>query len=147
MRRISLFLPLIVVALCFTTCKIDRQNKLIGYWKEVPFTDPDSVEYLTFWTFYSGDILELRQISNIDDGTKGDTISTKSYTYTTEGKELNIFATGEDVNGNYFIGSGDIRGKYWMDELKKGKRLKIVRRKHPDGSTEAAYRRIELIKQ
>lgn len=155
MKR-SLMLAFVAVAICFASCKIDRQDKLIGYWKQVPFSDPDSVRTLTYWTFYDGDVLELLTVSNpslnADDTSANqtsqpsDTISLARYSYNTQGKELNISKQGENGDDYYFVGSDDIRGKYWMDELKKGKRLKMVKREHPDGSKGGVYMRIELVK-
>ncbi len=148
MKRTSIFLSFIAIAICFASCKIDRQDKLVGYWKQIPFTDPDSSRTFTYWTFYAGDILELYEINNTDTAyAQGDTLSKRTFTYTTQGKELNIFSEGRENDDDYIIGSGDIRGKYWMDEIKKGKRLKIVKRKHPNGSSDGVYSRIELVKQ
>ena len=57
MKTLKIIIPFIAVLLCFATCKIDRQDKMIGLWKQIPFTDPDSCE-IKYWLFYAGDILE-----------------------------------------------------------------------------------------
>lgn len=209
MKRFFVIISFVIVAVSFATCKIDRQNKLIGEWKQVSFDNPEYSDTI-YWTFYAGDILEIRTYKGktkpkkevvdttkvtpptpIDTTSNADTTAIakmynrgyrlyadsmvvdsvavdsvqvdttpkpnvqptrpsesngvlKVYTYTTEGKDLNIF--GEFGDDDYIIGSADIRGKYWMDEIKKGKRLKIARRKHPDGSEGGAFLRIELVK-
>lgn len=176
--RIKTILPFLAVALCFATCKIDRQDKLVGIWRQVPFTDPDSVSTITYWTFYAGDVLEVFTIetdrskwkdsaaypvtadtagvaSRMNRGTYkrkvevavGDTLSYGVYVYSTVGKEISISYEGTDGNDGYVVGSNDIRGTYWFDELKKNKRLKMIKRKHPDGTKGGAYTRIELVKK
>lgn len=173
--RIKTILPFLAIALCFATCKIDRQDKLVGVWRQVPFTDPDSITTITYWTFYAGDVLEVFTIEtdsskvnpdnivkphqNVSaankrgtykrkvDVAQGDTIKYALYVYSTIGKELTISYEGADGDAGYIPGSSDIRGTYWYDELKKNKRLKMVRRKTPDGTKGGAYSRIELVKK
>ena len=181
--RIKSILPFLAIALCFAACKLDRQDKLVGVWRQVPFTDPDSVTSYTYWTFYAGDVLEVFTIetdkskvrgktiltpttdttkqsnevsaSNMSRGTykrkvevvEGDTVFYGLYVYSTIGKELTISFEGTGGNDGYIVGSNDIRGTYWYDELKKNKRLKMIKRKHPDGSKGGAYTRIELVKK
>ena len=176
--RIKTTFLFLVVALSFATCKIDRQDKLVGVWRQVPFTDPDSITTVTYWTFYAGDVLEVYtietdsskivsgktgvaqhdgnpMITNTKRGTlkrkvdvvQGDTVSYNIYAYSTIGKELTISYEGTNGNDGYIVGSYDIRGTYWFDELKKNKRLKMIRRKHPDGTKGGAYIRIELVKK
>ena len=81
------------------------------------------------------------------DVAQGDTIKYALYVYSTIGKELTISYEGADGDAGYIPGSSDIRGTYWYDELKKNKRLKMVRRKTPDGNKGGAYSRIELVKK
>lgn len=176
--RIKTILPFLAIALCFATCKIDRQDKLVGVWRQVPFTDPDSITAITYWTFYAGDVLEVFTIEtdsskvkpgdvlhphqNLSANNKrgtykrkvevaaGDTIKYGLYVYSTIGKELTISYEGINGNDGYIKGSNDIRGTYWFDELKKNKRLKMIKRKHPEGVEDrkgGAYTRIELVKK
>lgn len=167
MKRLSVILAFVAVAVCFSSCKINRQDKMIGYWKQVPFSDPDSVETMKFWTFYDGDVLEVVTVKPKTDSTQNgqlasylpgsmpktkedlnncDTVELTQFTYTTEGKELSIFLPGEDSDSKYIVGSHSICGEYWLDELKKGKRMKMVRRRQPGGEKGGAYLRIELVK-
>lgn len=201
MKKLSIILSFIVIAMCFATCKINRQDKLIGYWKLVPFTDPDSAVSETYWVFYAGDLLEVYSLSTIDStghkpkpantddqnnssdqntdnqndssadnnadsqdesavaaklksrrGTMrrglniGDTVSFASYSYNTDGKIVNILMPDLSADARYVPGSKDICGEYWMDEIKKNKRLKLVRRKDPKGDKGGAYLRMELVK-
>ena len=183
MKRLSIILSLVVVALSFSTCKINRQDKLIGQWKVVPFTDPDSATSVTYWIFYAGDRLEVYNVSTVDslgnhtevselsaiqlNNNKeaksdsaifaslskhnrgliaGDTVKFQVLSYNTDGKIINIQQADEAAGLHYVSGSHDICGTYWMDEVKKNKRLKIVRRKDPQGSKGGAYLRFELVK-
>ncbi len=163
MKRLSVILAFVAVAVCFSSCKINRQDKMIGYWKQVPFSDPDSIQTARFWTFYDGDVLEVIDVKpKADSSSSGvsygpmpktkedlnncDTIQKLQYTYTTDGKELSIFMPGEESDYLYIVGSPSICGEYWLDELKKGKRMKMVRRKQPGGIKGGAYLRIELVK-
>jgi len=173
--RIKTILPFLAIALCFATCKIDRQDKLVGVWRQVPFTDPDSITAITYWTFYAGDVLEVFTIetdsSKVKPGdivkphetlsafnkrgtykrkvdvAEGDTVKYALYVYSTIGKEVTISYEGVGGDDGYISGSSDIRGTYWFDELKKNKRLKMIRRKTPDGTKGGAYSRIELVKK
>ena len=189
MKKLSIILPFIAIVMCFATCKINRQDKLIGNWKLVPFTDPDSAVAVTYWTFYAGDLLEIYSLSTVDSTGKkpnvsntddqeesnvdesdnqadsvaatalkarkgtmrrglniGDTLSFASYSYNTDGKIVNILMPDLSADANYIPGSKDICGQYWMDEIKKNKRLKLVRRKDPKGEKGGAYLRMELVK-
>ena len=161
--RIKTILPFLAIALCFATCKIDRQDKLVGVWRQVPFTDPDSITAYTYWTFYAGDVLEVFTIVKPHetlsafnkrgtykrkvDVAEGDTVKYAIYVYSTIGKEVTISYEGVVGDDGYISGSSDIRGTYWFDELKKNKRLKMIRRKTPDGTKGGAYSRIELVKK
>ncbi|MBR5958839.1 MAG: hypothetical protein IKZ99_10795 [Salinivirgaceae bacterium] len=145
MKTLKIIIPFVAVLLCFATCKIDRQDKMIGLWKQIPFTDPDSCE-IRYWLFYAGDILETYVMGFDSVGERTDTVSTNQYTYYTEGKTLVVSSiTGDD--SDFIVGSTDIRGTYWIDQLKKKKRYKMTRRKLPDGTTGGAYLRIEMVKQ
>ncbi len=137
MRKFRAIIPLIVAMLCIASCSIDRQNKLIGYWKRVPFTNPDS-STISYWTFYAGDVLEVYNVS-----VAGDTSDTTVYIYSTKGKELSILP---DNDGAISSASGDICGKFWLDELKKRKTIKMTRIEVA-GKKSGAYMRIELVKQ
>lgn len=182
MKKISIILSLVAIALCFASCKINRQDKLIGYWKVVPFTDPDSAAAVTYWIFYAGDRLEVYSLSTVDSLgnhtdiseltasqtqnkveksdsaifaslsarhrglVAGDTVRFSVFSYNTDGKIINIQMADETGGAKYIKGSHDICGKYWMDEIKKNKRLKLVRRKDPSGSKGGAYLRFEMVK-
>lgn len=165
MKRLSIILAFVAVAVCFSSCKINRQDKMIGYWRQVSFSDPDSVEFVKFWTFYDGDVLVVMSVKPKTDSTSNgqlasnismpktkedlencDTVQLIQYTYTTDGKELSIFMPGEESDSQYIVGSHSICGEYWLDELKKGKRMKMVRRRQPGGEKGGAYLRIELVK-
>jgi len=145
MKNIKLIIPFAVVALCFATCKIDRQDKMIGVWKQIPFTNPDSCD-IKYWMFYAGDVLETFVIKHDSLGELTDTMPSVQYTYYTEGKQLTISNSSGD-DSDYIVGMNDIRGTYWIDELKKKKRMKMTRRKHPNGEKAGAFYRIELVKQ
>lgn len=145
MKTLKIIIPFVAVALCFATCKIDRQDKMIGLWKQIPFTNPDSCN-IQYWLFYAGDIMETYVMGFDSVGERTDTVSSKQYTYYTEGKTLVIFNTSGD-DSDFIVGSTDIRGTYWVDELKKKKRFKMTRRKLPDGTKGGAYMRVELVKQ
>lgn len=181
MKKLSIILPFVIVALCFANCKINRQDKLIGSWKVVPFTDPDSATTKAYWIFYAGDRLEVYSVSTVDslgnhiepteETTKksnddyksdtaiinsikarkrglivGDTVSFEVFSYNTDGKIINILLPDAAANAFYIAGSHNICGEYWMDEVKKNKRLKIVRKKDPQGEKGGAYLRFELVK-
>jgi hypothetical protein len=183
MKKISIILPFVIIALCFANCKINRQDKLIGSWKVVPFTDPDSATNVKYWIFYAGDRLEVYSLSTVDslgnrpDSTTvigksdknnstvktdsaiyaslasrnrkviiGDTLTFEVFSYNTDGKIVNILSTDASADSKYIAGSRAICGEYWMDEVKKNKRLKLVRRKDPKGEKGGAYLRIELVK-
>ncbi|MCQ2375490.1 MAG: hypothetical protein MJ069_06300 [Salinivirgaceae bacterium] len=142
---ISLFA---VIATIFVSCKMDHQNRYIGVWERVSFSNPDSADRRSEWTFYAGDKLEIATVyieGRKKDSTLNDTINFEQYVYSTEGHTLNIYGINGDED--YDPASGNIRGNYWVDELKKGKRIKMTRRQHPDGSTGAAFYRIELTKK
>jgi len=140
-----MIIPFVAVALCFGACKIDRQDKMIGEWKQIPFKNPDSCD-IKYWRFYAGDILETYEVKLDSFGERTDTTPVSIYTYYTEGKKLTISDESGD-NSDYIPGSNDIRGVYWLDELKKKKRMKMTRREDPKGVKEGAFLRIELVKQ
>ncbi len=180
MKKLSIILPFVIIALCFANCKINRQDKLIGSWKVVPFTDPDSATNIKYWIFFAGDRLEVYSVSTVDSlgnrpdpetivsksngqvptdsaiyamlGSRkrkviaGDTLTFEVFSYNTDGKIVNILMPDASENAHYIAGSSDICGEYWMDEIKKNKRLKLVRRKDPTGEKGGAYLRYELVK-
>lgn len=125
-------------------CMKKKEEKLIGEWKQIPFTDPDSVISFNFWTFYAGDALIIK------DSIIGDTLlESVQYTYDIDGSKLRIF-------GDWAYGpdAGDPRGEYWVDQLSDDY-LKMTKRKHPSnindtawwsGSEDRAFLRIELVK-
>ena len=182
MKKISIILSFVAIALCFATCKINRQDKLIGYWRVIPFTDPDSATSISYWIFYAGDRLEVYSISSVDSlgnhadmseiavkpvdnkdvksdsaifaslsahkrgVLPGDTIRFEVLSYNTDGKIINIEMADATAGSKYISGGYSVCGTYWMDEIKKNKRLKIVRRKDPKGDKGGAYMRYELVK-
>lgn len=181
MKKLSIILPFVIIALCFANCKINRQDKLIGSWKVVPFTDPDSALSVSYWIFFAGDRLEVYSVSTVDSlgfppdsatavkpksngetptdeeiyamlasrkrkVIAGDTLTFEVFSYNTDGKIVNILLPDASANAHYIAGSSDICGEYWMDEIKKNKRLKLVRRKDPKGEKGGAYLRYELVK-
>lgn len=180
MKKLSIILPFVIIALCFANCKINRQDKLIGSWKVVPFTDPDSATNIKYWIFFAGDRLEVYSVSTVDSlgnrpdpetivsksnsqipsdsaiyamlGSRkrkviaGDTLTFEVFSYNTDGKIVNILMPDASESSHYIAGSSDICGEYWMDEIKKNKRLKLVRRKDPTGEKGGAYLRYELVK-
>ena len=117
-------------------CRGDQQNKLIGNWEQIPFTKPDTVKI--FWQFYAGDALIKYTVVN---DKKLDSIH---YSYNIDGSTFDIFK-GTD-NPEYLPSAGDPRGQYWVDKLSDSN-FKITKRKHPDGSTDAVYLRIEMVKR
>ena len=122
------------VAVIISGCRGSQQNKLIGTWKQIPFTKPTGSE--TLWEFYAGDALV---VSNYD--TAGVFMDSISYTYSIDRSTFDVFG-----DGTYLPGAGDPRGEFWVDEL-TDTNFKITKRKHPDGSTDGAYLRLEFVKQ
>ncbi|MGD9992768.1 MAG: hypothetical protein AB7S69_05670 [Salinivirgaceae bacterium] len=140
-RRIYKVLILILVVF-FTSCRGSQQTKLISIWEQMTFREP--TEKKTYWQFYAGDLLEIYQLD--ESKTPADTLSIKTYQYDIDGISFNIFPPDGEDDSNYGIATGDVRGEYWVDELSSDY-FKATRIKHPDGSTEAAYLRIELVKR
>jgi len=132
----------IVIILLFTlalsACRGDQQNKLIGVWEQIPFTEPDSIH--TYWQFFAGDALF---IYTIDEAMK-DTTKFLKFAYNVDGSTFTVL-TGQD-DPPYSSAAPDARGEYWVDELSNSN-LKMTKRKHPDGTTDAVYMRIELVKR
>jgi hypothetical protein len=143
MKRLFYFSSIITL-IFITACSKNLQDKMIGYWKQVPFYNPDSVEYINYWQFYAGGRLDIYKIYKNDQAT-----DTLFYTYEVNSKTLNVF--GE---GGYTPGAGDFRGGYWIDVLNK-KYFKITKREHPsdtsvykpDTVSSSPYLRIEFVKQ
>lgn len=130
---------IIILILAFTIpfigCRNKEDQKLVGTWKEIPFVKPEEAPEINMWSFYSGDALEIESTNQTGE------VDTVIYTYDIDGSTLKIFGEGA-----YSPASGDVRGEYWVDEL-DDKYLKMTKRKHPDGSTDAAFLRKELVKQ
>lgn len=130
----------IVLVLSFSllfSCRSNQQNKLVGTWKYIYHTEPDSSS-VKLWTFFSESELEIEDISEVD------TIL-RVYSFSIEGSELNIFGDEAEL-GPYAAGPNEFRGKYWVDELNK-EYLKIEKTEHGDGSEGNAYLRVEMVKQ
>ncbi|MFA6400530.1 MAG: hypothetical protein WCX31_02740 [Salinivirgaceae bacterium] len=133
---------LLLIALLFS-CRGSQQDKLLGDWERIPFTEPTEIK--NYWRFYSGSAIE---IFTLDNGVLyGDTLK---YTYSIDGKTFSIFG-----DGGYDAAAGDIRGKYWVDELSDSY-LKLTKTDHPvdpsgnnwgDTVKVYAYIRIELAKR
>jgi hypothetical protein len=140
-QRIYKVLILILVVV-FTSCRGSQQTKLISIWEQMTFREPTDIK--TYWQFYAGDLLEIYQLD--ESKTPADTLSIKTYQYDIDGISFNIFPPDGEDNSNYGKATGDVRGEYWVDELSSDY-FKATRIKHPDGSTEAAYLRIELVKR
>ncbi len=126
----------IITLLVLVSCR-DKSEYLVGTWKQIPFTNPDSVRYKHSWKFYAGDALE---VTTLDVKTGKDT--TIKYTYSLARKEFSI--TNNEFE--YVTGNGDIRGEYYVDELNK-KRFKIRKTTHPGEKKGGAYARKEFVKE
>jgi len=134
MKKIFGIVVLGIALIVVSGCRGSQQNKLIGAWKQVPYTKPDGSEII--WEFYAGDAVV---VSNFD--TAGVFIDSVSYTYSIDRSTFNVFG-----DGDYYQAQRDPRGEYWVDELGDSN-FKITKRKHPDGSTDGVYLRLEFIKQ
>lgn len=141
-RRIYKVLILTLVVF-FTSCRGSQQSKLISVWEQITFREPTE-NSKTYWQFYDGDLLEIYQLD--ESQTPVDTLNIKTYQYDIDGISFHIFPPGGEDDSNYGAATGDVRGEYWVDELSSDY-FKATRIKHPDGSTEAAYLRLELVKR
>jgi hypothetical protein len=139
MKRFLSIAGIGIIVVLFATCKGDYDNKIIGNWKQIPFTNPETATEIKYWQFYAGDRLEIVTI-NAD----SEPVDTMIFSYYIDKSTLDIL-DGPGGNGEYLPAAGDYRGQYWVDELNK-KYFKISKRKHPDGSTDGAYLRVEMAK-
>lgn len=131
----AVIILILAFTLLFIGCRNNEDQKLIGVWKEIPFVDPNDAPNTKLWSFYAGDALEIEITS-----TTGE-VDTLVYSYGIDGNTMNIFG-----DAPYAPAAGDVRGEYWVDVLDK-EFLKMTKRKHPDGSTDGAFLRKELVKQ
>lgn len=134
-----IILSVILFSFASISCRNSKGEKAIGTWKQIPFTNPDSVTQMKYWRFYSGDALIITTYHY--DENKGDYVDSIQYTYNVDGNDLKVYG-----DWDYSASSGDPRGQYWIDEINDDY-LKMTKRKHPDGSTSGAFLRIELAKQ
>lgn len=137
MKKFSYFISILLFIVLLSGCRKDQQNKLVGYWEQIPFYNPDSTPIKTYWQFYAGDAVTIFHIN-------GDETDSLQYTFNISGSVLDIFSGIDDPT--YSPNARDPRGQYWVDYL-KGDQLKATKRKHPDGTTDAVYMRIELVKR
>lgn len=137
MKNLTIAIVLVLVASFTYSCRTNQQNKLIGTWKYIPHTKPDS-STVRIWIFYSGSELEVVDLVDSDS-------TIRTYSYSIEGSELNIFGDDTDL-GPYLPSPNEYRGKYWVDDLNK-EVLKIEKTEHGDGSDGNAYLRVDLVKQ
>ncbi len=140
MKKYYIFTIIIAVFVALAACRGNQQSKLIGSWKRVYHTNPDSTE-TSIWDFYDGDKLEVTTTSL----SGADTII--EYAYVIDGKNFSIFTPSSNPNWPYYEGQQDIRGEYWVDELEKSN-FKVTKRSNPLGeSGGVVYIRIELVKK
>ena len=129
-----LIYTLIIFSVLFTGCQKKKERLLIGQWKLVPETKPDTSNYIR-WTFFDGDRLEIVPVIN------SDTSDVKIRTYHLQSETLKYFinVTGDE-------GEFTEDGKYRIDELTK-KVLHLQRVEFTDGTATAAYLRREFVKE
>ncbi len=139
MKNIFTFFTLIILVTLVLSCRDTEQSKLIGIWKRVLPTEPDTT-LTEYWKFYEGDKLEvIFKQNNID--------SIVEYSYVIKSSDFSIYNPISDANRPYHEAQRDIRGDYWVDELNK-ENYKITKRANPLGEQGGfVYLRIELIKQ
>jgi hypothetical protein len=143
MKKIPVITSSVLLIALLFSCRGSQQDKLIGDWERIPFTQPTEVK--DYWRFYSGDALE---VFTLDNGVlDGDTLK---YTYSVDGKTFSIFG-----DGAYYTAIKDIRGKYRVDELNDSY-LKLTKTDHPvdtsgnswgDTVGSNPFIRIELVKR
>ncbi len=130
---------ILVFTIPFIGCRNKEDQKLVGTWKEIPFIRPEEAPEIIIWSFYAGDALKIAKTSQ----STGE-VDSILFRYDIGGSTLKIFTgSGED---EYLPVAGDQCGEYWVDVL-DDEYLKMTKRKHPDGSTDAAFLRKELVKQ
>ncbi|HAM98911.1 MAG TPA: hypothetical protein DCQ26_09915 [Marinilabiliales bacterium] len=137
MKRNLIIASAIITLAVVAGCRGSQQNKLIGIWEKIPFSEPTSQS--TYWQFFAGEALWVFDLDTTISAT--DTLNLIKYTYSIDGNIFEIFGEGD-----YGTAAGDPRGEYWVDELNNDY-FKVTKRKHPDGTTDAAYLRIELAKR
>jgi hypothetical protein len=137
MKKNYLIIPFLFFVILMSSCRGDQHSKLIGNWEQIPFTDPDSTTTSTYWQFYAGDALIIFK----DNGTEVDSLQ---YTYNIDGSVFDVFSGADDPGYGY--DTRDPRGQYWVDAL-SNEQFKATKRKHPDGTTDAVYVRIEMVKR
>ena len=142
MKRNLFQFSIIALLLVFAGCRGNQQSKLIGVWENIPFTEPTEVK--KYWQFYAGDLLEIYQVD--ESAAIPDTILKNKYQYEISASVFNVFPPDGEDNSTYGTAAGDPRGEYIVDEL-NDEYFKITKQKHPDGSTGAAYLRIEMVKR
>lgn len=133
---IKLSVSFLMVALLWS-CRGDQQNKLIGRWEQISFYDPETVTEDKIWEFTAGEVLNIYSV--VDEVI----VDSIQYNYDITGSEFQVVSIDET---GYAPAARDPRGTYWVDELTKSN-FKITKRKHPDGTTEAVYMRLELVKR
>lgn len=139
MKKSIFFLFAIISVAMLFGCRGSQQNRLVGYWKQVPFTNPETTSQTYYWQFYAGSgAVRERYIDNVLE-------DSVSYTYSIDGSVLSIFAATTEQEEAYLPSSGEPLGEFWVDVLTNEK-LKATRRKHSDGSEDAAFLRIEMVK-
>lgn len=137
MKKSYLIIPFLFFVILISSCRGDQQNKLIGNWEQILFTDPETTTTKIYWQFYAGDALTIYRDNGVD-------VDSLQYTYNVEGSIFDVF-DGVD-NPSYAPAARDARGQYWVDALSDGE-FKATKRKHPDGTTDAVYMRVELVKR
>jgi hypothetical protein len=137
MKNYYTLFSLLFLVVLLGSCRGDEQNKLIGNWEQIPFTNPDSTPTKIFWRFYAGDAVTIFRVS-------GEVTDSLQYTYNISGQVFDVFPGIDDVQ--YLTAARDPRGQYWVDMLKDSQ-FKATKRKHPDGTTGAAFMRVELVKR
>jgi len=62
MKKIPVITSSVLLIALLFSCRGSQQDKLIGDWERIPFTQPTEVK--NYWRFYSGDALRyLRSIT------------------------------------------------------------------------------------
>lgn len=129
MRNVILIL-ILAFTLPFIGCRSGDQEKLVGTWKQIPYTNPEEASDQNMWIFTGGNELTIKTISTeeiISDSVVNE------YTYDIDGDKLRIFDGLEPHNG-----------EYWVDVLDK-EYLKMTKKKSSDGK--AAWVRYEFVKE
>lgn len=137
--RVSAYFILVVL---IGACHGSQQEKLIGTWEQIPWNDPKNTSQQVLWKFYAGDLLTVYKVEDEV------IIDSMFYTYEVSGSDFGIYSYTEEegYDYTYLPGARDIRGSYWIDHLSDSN-FKTTKIKHPDGTTDAVYLRIELVKR